>query len=118
MSSWSSNRSSAFNSAYIFPPSLHHFSSTFPYHFSLSLIMTVVIGSTPTSFLNSSLVFHGNTTHPSNHLHLHSFKLSPTTASKTSINHAASDTNGIHSSFVVFWMFEMQKALGTSSNHF
>ena len=38
---------------------------TCPYHLSLPLLMTAVIGSTPTNFLNSSLVFHGNTTHPS-----------------------------------------------------
>ena len=39
---------------------------TCPYYLSLPLRITVVIDSTPTSFLNSSLVFHGNASHTFN----------------------------------------------------
>ena len=38
---------------------------TCPYRLILPLLMIVVICSIPISFLNSSLVFHGNATHPS-----------------------------------------------------
>ena len=64
---------SAFNS--ILHTFLHPVLITCPYQLSLPLLMKVVIGSTPTSLLNSLFVFHGDTTHPSNHLHLCSFKL-------------------------------------------
>ena len=65
--------SSAFNSKpHTF---LHPILITCPCPLSLPLLMTAVIGSTPTSLLNSSVVFHGDTTPPSNHMHLCSFKL-------------------------------------------
>ena len=54
----------------------------------------------PSQFFICPSVFHGDTTHPSNHLHLCSFQPSPYTnwqePSLTSISHAASDTTGIH----------------------
>ena len=66
---------------YISSPSPHHLSLiTCTYRLSLPLLMKVVIGSTPTSLLNSSFVllsFNEIPTHPSNHLHLCSFKLQP-----------------------------------------
>ena len=66
--SWSSNRSSA--SAFNFK--LHTFLYpvliTCLYHLRLPLLMTVVIGSTPPSFLNSSLVFLSFMETP--HIHL------------------------------------------------
>ena len=52
--SWSSNRSFAFNSK--LHTFLHPVLITCPYHLSLLLLMTVVIGSTPTSLLNYSYV--------------------------------------------------------------
>ena len=51
-----------------------------------SPLMTVVLVSTPTNVFHlftCPSVFHGNTTHPSNHLHLCSFKnFNPTSAVK------------------------------------
>ena len=55
---------------------------TCPYHLSLPLLMTVVVVSNQLSQFFTCPVFHGNVTHPSNHLHLCSFTLHPTSASK------------------------------------
>ena len=71
---WSSNWSSTFNYE------LHKFGYpvviTCPYHISLPLLMTVVIGITQHSQIFTSLsVFHGNAKYQFNHLHLYSVKL-------------------------------------------
>ena len=55
-------------SIHFFIQSSSFFLITCPYHLSITLLMTVEIGSTSTILLNSSLVFHGNATHPSNHV--------------------------------------------------
>ena len=61
-------------------PGPRHFSPSH-YHLILPLLMTVVICCTSINFLNQFFtcpsVFQGNSTHPSNHLHLCSFKLLP-----------------------------------------
>ena len=68
---------STLNSIYFFTQSSSLFLITCPYHLSLPLLMKVVLGSTPTNLLNSILVFHRDSTHPSNHLHLCFFKVYP-----------------------------------------
>ena len=72
----------------------------------------------PSQFFICPSVFHGDTTHPSNHLH--HLSLNPTSTSQpslTSISHSASDTTGIHSTFhLQFWMSEMAKTLGTHTS--
>ena len=57
---------STLNSIHFFTQSSALFLITYPYYLSLTPVMTVLIGSAPTNFLNSSFVFHENTTHPSN----------------------------------------------------
>ena len=52
------------NSIHFFTQSSSFFLMTCPYNLSQPLLMTVTIGSTPTRFLNSSLVFHRK------HIHL------------------------------------------------
>ena len=61
---------SSLYSILLFIQSSSLFLITCSYHLSLQLLIAVVIGSTPTNsqFVTCPSVFHGNTTHPSNHL--------------------------------------------------
>ena len=70
--SWSSNQSSAFKSI-ISSPSPCHFSSSQPTTSNDSCDMFY-------QFFTYPSAFHRRTTHPSNHLHLCSFKHNPTSA--------------------------------------
>ena len=78
--SWSSNRYSVFNS--ILHTFLHLVLITFSHHMSIPSQSTTsndsrdrLNSNQPSQFLICPSVFHGDTTHPSNHLHLCSFKL-------------------------------------------
>ena len=62
-------------SIHFFTQSSSLFLITYPYHLSLPLLMTVMIGSNPTNVFHCHSVFYGNTTHSSNHMHLGSFTM-------------------------------------------
>ena len=80
----------------------HHILITCPYHLSLPLLMTVVIGSTLTSLLNSSRVLLSFMEIP--HMHLISVSLLfQTLIQHQLIHYAASDTTSIHSTFHLQW---------------
>ena len=64
-------------SIHFFSQSSSPFPITCPYHLSLPLLMKVVIGSTPTSLLNSSCVLLSFNEIPHIHLIICSFKLQP-----------------------------------------
>ena len=65
--------------------------------------MKVVIGSTPTSRLNSSFVILSYNGIPHIHQIICIPALSNFNPTSTSISHAASDTTGIHSTFHLQW---------------
>ena len=102
-------------SIHFFTQSSSLFLITCPYHLSLPLLITVVMGSTPTSFLNYSLVLLSFMEIPHIHLiicisALSNFKpnINQQGHSLTSINYDAFDTTGIHSTWQL-WMSEISQ---------